>query len=298
MLLRGRGTPQALGQGEAASQRPVAFLRRPWCCKPTLPPIESQQCAAWKHWRDKNTSRRAPRAGASSRGGSRRAGGSFVEYTIMAKKSFPSRHERRSLVWSSALLIQLFPARHSWSCGKDPCQQHSLETASSSQGSSSFGMVPAAGASCGCERIRQWQQCPAWHVVAIPQAWRGQADPLPCLEPGLVLEVHHEQLVSRAGVGFQRQDVGSELGPCRELALGTGTAGVTRGSETPSPRPLGMAWHGSAWLGMAQHTWTATADVRLAQSRDAAAAQGWGHRDPVLAQELHRVICPLPQGLE
>lgn len=59
-----------------------------------------------------------------------------------------------------------------------------------------------------------------------------------------------------------------------------------------------MARYGSKQLGMARHTWMATADVLLAQSRDAAAAWGWGHCDPVLAQELCRVICPLPQGLE
>lgn len=147
----------------------------------------------------------------------------------MAKNCFPSLRERRSLVWSSAWLIQLFPAWHSWSCGKEPCQQHSLETASSFQGSSGFGMVPAARASCGCEWIWQLQQCPARHEVAVPEARRGQADPLPCLEACLVLEVHYEQLVSGAGGGFWRQDVGSELGPCGELALGTGTAGVTQG---------------------------------------------------------------------
>lgn len=164
---------------------------------------------------------------------------------------------------------------------------------------------------------------PAQHVVTVPLAWWGQkgcsnlgmallpccflpagseggydprADPLPCLGSGLLPGVHHEQLVRGAGCSFRRQDAGSEPGLCVGgdttscapahwgLAQGTGTAAMQAGTVRAPPRPLGTA----------RHTWTAVADVRLDQSRDAPAARGYGCCDPVLAQEQLGAIGPFP----
>lgn len=105
----------------------------------------------------------------------------------------------KSLFWSRAFVIQLFPARHSralqWECGKELCQQHGWSCVrgepvprqgvphlawrpafcgrASSQGLCGFREVPVAGAGCGCtvpqarDRIRQLQKC----CPSLPSLW-------------------------------------------------------------------------------------------------------------------------------
>lgn len=67
-----------------------------------------------------------------------------------------------------------------------------------------------------------------------------------------------------------------------QRASSQGLSGFGKGPKSRPPRPLSTA----------QHTWTATADVRLDQSRDAPSAWGWGRCDPALAQGLLRATGP------
>lgn len=85
-------------------------------------------------------------------------------------------------------------------------------------------------------------------------------DPLSCPGPALL----PGSIVNRgAGGGFCREDAGSQLCPS-SLGWLRGQGQLLWGGGTVRS-PLAI-----------RHTWMAAVDVRLDQSRDAPAVQGWG----------------------